>query len=139
MWKYTMPWVVAWAAWQVGASPSDGRSSDPHIQQGVHHEIHSFPSEVALGNPDTMETDIPGAPLSPADFENSAVMIPEAVDTSHQADPIELAGLFQGDIMLVPRDQLKELNMVSPDNKERWAHESSWGVGNTIISVFLSG
>ncbi|XP_037789953.1 uncharacterized protein LOC119585354 [Penaeus monodon] len=106
MWKYAMPWVVAWAAWQVGASPpSDGRSSDPHIQPGDQPEIHSFPGEVALGNPDTMETDIPGAPLSPADFENSAVMIHEAVDTSHQADPSSSRALFpRGTYCLNPRD-----------------------------------
>ncbi|XP_027214325.2 zinc metalloproteinase nas-4 isoform X2 [Penaeus vannamei] len=138
MWKYAMPWVVAWASWQVGASPppSDGRSSDPHIQPGDQPEIHAFPSEVALGNPDTMATDIPGAPLSPTDFENSAIMIHEAVDTSHQADPIELAGLFQGDIMLVPRDQLKELNEIPKTRSAMTDVHRRWP--NGIIPYVIS-
>ncbi|XP_069190109.1 zinc metalloproteinase nas-13 isoform X5 [Procambarus clarkii] len=54
-----------------------GRSSDPNVQHGDSGQIHLDPnglSDLPLGSPDTMETDRPGAPLSPADFETSAGM-----------------------------------------------------------------
>ncbi|KAG7160615.1 Zinc metalloproteinase nas-4-like 1 [Homarus americanus] len=87
-------WWVVWAAMRAvlcagvvtGGVAAGGRSSDPN-----------------------MDTDIPGSPLSPADFENSAEMIHDTVDTNSQADPIELAGLFQGDIMLHHGDILLDL------------------------------
>ncbi|ROT75216.1 putative zinc metalloproteinase [Penaeus vannamei] len=75
-------------------------------------------------------------PLSPTDFENSAIMIHEAVDTSHQADPIELAGLFQGDIMLVPRDQLKELNEIPKTRSAMTDVHRRWP--NGIIPYVIS-
>lgn len=82
-----------------------------------------------------------GRPLCPAP------PVHEAVDTSHQADPIELAGLFQGDILLDPRDQLKELNEVSPGHlggggkitRNDWRMKARGGVRITIIRVFIIG
>ncbi|XP_069957441.1 zinc metalloproteinase nas-13-like [Cherax quadricarinatus] len=47
-----------------------------------------------------MDEDIPGDALSPADFETSSKMVHAAVNTSSQTDPIELAGMYQGDIIL---------------------------------------
>ncbi|XP_042871755.1 zinc metalloproteinase nas-4-like isoform X1 [Penaeus japonicus] len=94
-------WLCVWAcAWAEGS-----RSSDPNLQIVGEPQLDpdTMPM-VPLGNPDTMENDIPGAPLSPKDFENSAHMIHEAIDTHQQADPIELAGLYQGDIILSPSD-----------------------------------
>ncbi|XP_047494371.1 zinc metalloproteinase nas-4-like isoform X3 [Penaeus chinensis] len=97
----TSLWACVWACvWAAGI-----RSSDPNLQ--IVGEPQLDPDTVPmvpLGNPDTMESDIPGAPLSPKDFENSAHMIHEAIDTHQQPDPIELAGLYQGDIILSPRD-----------------------------------
>ncbi|XP_068239402.1 zinc metalloproteinase nas-4-like isoform X4 [Palaemon carinicauda] len=117
MWLWSFAWSVVWIDQMIQALPSEQRSSDPHIQgEGINPESFN-PShfDLPMGSPDTMETDIPGAPLSPNDFENSEVMyhsvyaVHESIDISHQADPIELAGLFQGDIMLNPEDQLEEL------------------------------
>ncbi|XP_069190107.1 zinc metalloproteinase nas-13 isoform X3 [Procambarus clarkii] len=108
-----------------------GRSSDPNVQHGDSGQIHLDPnglSDLPLGSPDTMETDRPGAPLSPADFETSAGMIHDTVDTSSQADPIELAGLFQGDIMLHDRDALLDL----PPGVSR---ETSRGGRSALIDV----
>ncbi|KAK8749604.1 hypothetical protein OTU49_015453, partial [Cherax quadricarinatus] len=88
------------------------RSSDPNVQHGDTGQILLDPSnllDLPLGSPDTMETDIPGPPLSPTDFENSAGMIHDTVDINSQSDPIELAGLFEGDIMLNDRDALLDL------------------------------
>ncbi|XP_071525279.1 zinc metalloproteinase nas-4-like isoform X2 [Panulirus ornatus] len=104
-------WAVLWAG-QVKSRMIGGRSSDPNVQHGPNNQILLDPndiSELPMGSPDTIETDIPGPPLSPTDFEHSAGMIHDTVDISSQADPIELAGLFQGDIMLNPRDALLDL------------------------------
>ncbi|KAK4296112.1 hypothetical protein Pmani_031374 [Petrolisthes manimaculis] len=89
-----------------------GRSSDPNVQHGEVGQMFLDPNnlpDLPMGSPDTMETDIPGAPLNPADFEKSEGMIHDTVDTSTETDPIELAGLYQGDIMLHSRDALLDL------------------------------
>ncbi|XP_042237307.1 zinc metalloproteinase nas-4-like isoform X2 [Homarus americanus] len=122
MWAmlWAASWWVVWAAMRAvlcagvvtGGVAAGGRSSDPNVQHGDMGQILLDPndlSDLPLGSPDTMDTDIPGSPLSPADFENSAEMIHDTVDTNSQADPIELAGLFQGDIMLHHGDILLDL------------------------------
>ncbi|XP_064079182.1 zinc metalloproteinase nas-14-like isoform X5 [Macrobrachium nipponense] len=123
MWLWSVAWSVVWLDQTIWALPSNPRSSDPHIQgEGIYPEsFHPSHFDLPLGNPDTMETDIPGAPLSPNDFENSEVMIHESIDISHQADPIELAGLFQGDIILDPEDQLEKLAKLNTTRRGRSA------------------
>ncbi|XP_037794282.1 zinc metalloproteinase nas-4-like [Penaeus monodon] len=66
-----------------------------------------------LGNPDTMDNDIPGEPLSPDDFREGLTMVHEDVDTMATADPIELAGLFQGDINLNSPEEFFDLAVPS--------------------------
>ncbi|KAG0728877.1 Zinc metalloproteinase nas-13 [Chionoecetes opilio] len=108
-------WPVVWACLSVTLETDArvaGRSSDPNVQHGDGGQIVSDPSnlpELPMGKPDTIETDIPGEPLSPSDFEKSVGMEHNTIDTSTQADPIELAGLFQGDIMLNSKDTLADL------------------------------
>ncbi|KAK8407404.1 hypothetical protein O3P69_002142 [Scylla paramamosain] len=122
-------WVVVWACLcttlEASHAGMTARSSDPNVQHGEGGQIFSDPNnlpDLALGRPDSIETDTPGPPLSPKDFEESGIMtVPHldylsasptehnTIDTSVQADPIELAGLFQGDIMLNRRDTLSDL------------------------------
>nr|XP_045603957.1 zinc metalloproteinase nas-4-like [Procambarus clarkii] len=88
------------------------RSSDPNVQ--ILGEPQLDPStlpQVPMGSPDSIHNDIPGEPLSPADFETSAHMVHAAVDTTSQADPIELAGLYQGDIILNSMDHVSDSAM----------------------------
>ncbi|XP_047494103.1 zinc metalloproteinase nas-4-like [Penaeus chinensis] len=66
-----------------------------------------------LGNPDTMASDIPGEPLSPDDFREGLTMVHEDLDTMATADPIELAGLFQGDINLNSPEEFFDLAVPS--------------------------
>ncbi|XP_042209528.1 zinc metalloproteinase nas-4-like isoform X2 [Homarus americanus] len=100
---YCLTWVMVVGSKDITALI---RSSDPNVQiLGQPQLDPNFLPEVAMGNPDTIANDIPGPSLSPADFENSAQMVHAAVDTSHQADPIELAGLYQGDIILNSMDE----------------------------------
>ncbi|KAK8735606.1 hypothetical protein OTU49_005459, partial [Cherax quadricarinatus] len=88
------------------------RSSDPNVQilEEPQLDPNTLP-QVPLGTPDSIDTDIPGEPLSPADFETSAQMVHAAVDTNNQADPIELAGLYQGDIILSSLDHVSDSAM----------------------------
>ncbi|XP_063600701.1 zinc metalloproteinase nas-4-like [Penaeus indicus] len=89
----------------------EGRSSDPHEQQLPQPLLDSSNiPDLPLGSPDTIDNDIPGEPLSPDDFETSHDMVHEALDVSTSADPIELAGLFQGDIVLNSLDELVDLS-----------------------------
>lgn len=90
------------------------RSSDPvgliessvsNIQNTQLDDISSIP----LGNPDSVGSDIPGEPLSPEDFKAATNMIHEAIDTSSVPDPIELAGLYEGDIALISSEEIQDM------------------------------
>ncbi|XP_050727620.1 zinc metalloproteinase nas-4-like isoform X2 [Eriocheir sinensis] len=108
-------WAAVWACLCATLETNagvTGRSSDPNVQHADGGQIFSDPNnlpELPMGKPDTIETDTPGSPLSPSDFEKSEGMIHDTIDTSSQTDPIEMAGLFQGDIMLGPKDSLSDL------------------------------
>ncbi|KAK7077464.1 Meprin A subunit beta, partial [Halocaridina rubra] len=77
------------------------RSSDPNVQIVGEPQLdpNTIP-DIPMGALDSVHSDIPGPPLSPQDFEVAEHMSHPSLDTSHQADPIELAGLYQGDIIL---------------------------------------
>ncbi|XP_045131019.1 zinc metalloproteinase nas-4-like isoform X1 [Portunus trituberculatus] len=114
LWSSLLVAVWACLCTIIGASNAGmtARSSDPNVQHGEGGQIFADPNnlpDLALGRPDSIETDVPGAPLSPKDFEESGIMKHNTIDTTVQADPIELAGLFQGDIMLNPQDTLSDL------------------------------
>ncbi|KAG7153502.1 Zinc metalloproteinase nas-13-like 2 [Homarus americanus] len=80
---YCLTWVMVVGSKDITALI---RSSDPNVQiLGQPQLDPNFLPEVAMGNPDTV--------------------VHAAVDTSHQADPIELAGLYQGDIILNSMDE----------------------------------
>ncbi|XP_071548913.1 hatching enzyme 1.2-like [Panulirus ornatus] len=127
-------WVVVGAAVHV-------RSSDPVLEAQVsqpHLDTSNF--LVPLGNPDIMETDIPGAPLTPDDFLEGNVMEHKDWDPDTKADPIELAKLFQGDISLMTLDEYYEL--VQPSETARFRNammnlDERWV--NGVIPYVISG
>ncbi|XP_064114840.1 zinc metalloproteinase nas-4-like isoform X2 [Macrobrachium nipponense] len=112
----TYLWVAACFASHC-AHCSIARSSDPNLQ--IFGEPQLDPSafvDVPMGNVDTMENDIPGDPIGAHDFEIAVHMSHPSLDTKHQADPIELAGLYQGDIILNMNDSISNDGMGGPAN-----------------------
>ncbi|XP_069195161.1 zinc metalloproteinase nas-15 [Procambarus clarkii] len=96
----------AWAALmetRASVPLAEGVMSDQHID----HNLPNLP----LGNPDTMEHDMPGNPLSPDDFREGKEMEHKDWDPTTNADPIELAGLFQGDIIIMTSAEYDDLAM----------------------------
>ncbi|XP_050718047.1 zinc metalloproteinase nas-15-like isoform X2 [Eriocheir sinensis] len=94
--------VLAWlGVGGDGVLAGTARSSDPKAE-GLMSEVQLDPNlpQLPLGYPDTMQSDIPGPPLSPDDFKKGKVMEHKDWDPTSTSDPIELAGLFQGDIIL---------------------------------------
>ncbi|KAK7080142.1 Meprin A subunit beta [Halocaridina rubra] len=107
--------MVSWT--RVVEARPDVRSSDPHAVEGMYEpsisdmqalhadEIGSIP----LGNPDSMINDIPGEPLSPEDFSVALNMVHDTIDTNKEPDPIELAGLYEGDIAISDQNELHDM------------------------------
>ncbi|KAK8384441.1 hypothetical protein O3P69_009324 [Scylla paramamosain] len=65
-----------------------------------------------------MINDVLGPPLHPDEFEVSMRLVHASIDTSRQRDPIELAGLYQGDIML--RSAPPSFRNAVVDPAQRW-------------------
>ncbi|CAL4206890.1 unnamed protein product, partial [Meganyctiphanes norvegica] len=107
-------WVTVWVMMGIMAFTAQpacaGRSSDPvgHFEIETIIDPSDIP-EVPLGQPDTIDSDIPGHPLSPEDFEHSETMLFEEPNITMQVDPIELAGKFEGDIIILDPQELKLL------------------------------
>ncbi|XP_042885314.1 hatching enzyme 1.2-like [Penaeus japonicus] len=90
------------------------KASDPNVQINDFTQLDpSNLPELPLGNPDSMDLDIPGAPLSPTDFINSETISHDHdhVHNNSEFDPIMLAGRFQGDIVLHSQEELIQMTM----------------------------
>ncbi|XP_063870239.1 zinc metalloproteinase nas-4-like isoform X1 [Scylla paramamosain] len=109
-WRWVVGVVGVLAAARGGVEAAIVRASDPMVE-GLMSEIQMDPNmpQLPLGNPDSMLTDMPGEPLNPSDYENGKHMVHKDWDPSSKSDPIELAGLFQGDIILPNRDEYYSL------------------------------
>ncbi|XP_069936402.1 zinc metalloproteinase nas-13-like [Cherax quadricarinatus] len=88
----------------------DIRASDP-LAEGMVSAPQLDPTfpNLPLGNPDSMQSDIPGPPLSPEDFREGKEMEHKDWDPTSNSDPIELAGLFEGDINIMTADEFYDL------------------------------
>ncbi|XP_064107762.1 zinc metalloproteinase nas-4-like [Macrobrachium nipponense] len=109
---FLMELIVVWTS----VAMAEVRSSDPFVQieSAVSDPVSNIAwdeivSNLPLGNPDTMDSDIPGEPLSPEDFEAATNMIHDTIDTADRPDPIELAGLYEGDIALSNPQELHDM------------------------------
>ncbi|XP_047482458.1 zinc metalloproteinase nas-15-like [Penaeus chinensis] len=88
------------------------KASDPNVQINDFTQLDtSNMPNVPLGNPDSMDLDVIGAPLSPTDFTNSEAISHDPVQTSSEFDPIMMAGMFQGDIVLHTEEELIQMTM----------------------------
>nr|CAD7444994.1 unnamed protein product [Timema bartmani] len=90
--------------------------------------------DIPLGIPNE-ERNVPGEPLTPEDFENALkleLLVPPQEEGS--VDPLEVAGLFQGDIagvnisdLVLERNAIRDLGL-------RWSH----GIVPYVISASFS-
>ncbi|CAL4175806.1 unnamed protein product, partial [Meganyctiphanes norvegica] len=77
-----------------------------------------------------IKTDLPGEHLSPADFKNAVTMnLPQYEAGGQKVDPIELAALFEGDI-IIESDPAHPTQRNGIDNNRRWSN----GIVPYIIS-----
>ncbi|KAK7074685.1 hypothetical protein SK128_025251 [Halocaridina rubra] len=94
------------------------RSSDPNESNVQDSSLSYDPNKLPhlpLGQPDSIEYDIPGAPLDPDDFQPKPELIshdPDPIFSQTDFDPIMLAGLFQGDILLNSEEELAKLTVL---------------------------
>ncbi|CAL4058640.1 unnamed protein product, partial [Meganyctiphanes norvegica] len=89
-------------------------------------------SVIPIGNPYDITSDKPGQPLNPSDFSNSQAMddLPDCFqqDPSIVQDPIEFAGLFEGDIIINTPADMPVFDSAGPvrnaivDDYKQWPH-----------------
>ncbi|XP_066983949.1 zinc metalloproteinase nas-4-like isoform X2 [Macrobrachium rosenbergii] len=113
-------------------SGRSSRSSDPEAVVIHDNDYHQYDPDtlppLPLGQPDSIDYDIPGPPLNPDDFQQPPDMINhDPVGHHTDFDPIMLAGLFQGDILLNNRNELEYLTVGKGknaiiDTELRWSN-----------------
>ncbi|CAL4227624.1 unnamed protein product, partial [Meganyctiphanes norvegica] len=120
---------------RVPAALADLRTSDTTIDhEAIVNDWQNI--NIPLGNVDTIKNDLPGEPLSPADFENAVTInLPQYEAGGQKVDPIELAALFEGDILVMNKSDLAHLGPRNGrnamiDNNKRWSN----GVVPYVIS-----
>ncbi|XP_063233842.1 zinc metalloproteinase nas-4-like [Bacillus rossius redtenbacheri] len=87
--------------------------------------------DIPLGVPDE-EKDVPGEPLTPEDFQNAEnleLLVPPQEEGS--VDPLEVAGLFEGDIAGVNVSELILEKNAARNPRKRW----SYGLVPYVISA----
>lgn len=115
------------------------RSSDPNEIMNAASDGQYNPlmlPALPLGQPDSIEHDIPGPALNPDDFSHNADISHDPSLSSSDFDPIMLAGLFQGDILLNSEEELAHLTLGTSKNaiietEKRWP--------NGVVPYVISG
>lgn len=104
--------VVVWTSVvmaKVRSSDPMAGPMEPSVFDMQEIALDEIANTLPLGNPDSIENDIPGAPLSPEDFNAATNMVFDTIDTSNSQDPIELAGLYEGDIALNSPQEIQDM------------------------------
>ncbi|XP_023325705.1 zinc metalloproteinase nas-4 [Eurytemora carolleeae] len=87
-------------------------SNDFNINDLVNWETFQLPEKIEAqqgGNDHLLIKDTPGSPINPDDFRASDSVDDESFGIDNHKDPIESAGLFEGDIDNVSMDELHEI------------------------------
>ncbi|XP_069993615.1 zinc metalloproteinase nas-4 isoform X2 [Penaeus vannamei] len=115
------------------------KASDPNVQINDFTQLDfSNIPDLPLGNPDSMDLDVPGQPLSPTDFTNSEMISHDPVHTSTEFDPIMLAGRFQGDIVLHSEEELIQMTMPHSDRGRNAIISKDRRWPNAVIPYVIS-
>ena len=113
------------------------RSGDPNfsLSELVDWDSVQLPdSQAAAINEEIAAADIPGDHLSPADFQ-AADMVKDSADYGGE-DPIEFAGLFEGDIENVVMDDLRASAEGRNAIRDEWRKWPGASIPYVISSTF---